>query len=192
MSAKTQAFFFSLTAILVLLVSALNPLTAYADSGTGAPPPPPPSGLHKAPPPPNLSNVPRGTQVTVTNFQGNKIPLGSQNAANAINSSDPIWCPAGQSPAPGSGGCTTPFKSFNKLLSYLKTNQGNASYQQAGTIYVEMGNYGGGETSINFNSFGLTSLSNYDLTIQGGWDTANNTINTSSGTALNIPLAIGT
>ncbi len=196
MSAKTQAFFFSLTVILVLLVSALNPLTAYADSGTGAPPPPPPpSGPHtphQAPPPPNLSNVPRGTQVTVINVQGHKIPLGSENAANAINSSDdPIWCPAGQSPAPGSGGCTAPFNSFNKLLSYLKTNQSSATYQQAGTIYVEMGNYGGGEASINFNSFGLTSLSNYDLTIQGGWNTSNNTIDTSVGTAFNIPLSIG-
>ena len=81
MSAKTQAFFFSLTAILVLLMSALNPLTVYADSVPGAPPPPPPSGPHtphKAPPPPNLSNVPRGTQVTVTDFQGHKIPLGSK------------------------------------------------------------------------------------------------------------------
>jgi hypothetical protein len=195
MSAKTQAFFFSLIAILVLLVSALNPLTVYADSVTGAPPPPPPSGPHtphQAPPHPNLSNVPRGTQVTVTNFQGHKIPLGSENAANAINSSDdPIWCPTGQSPAPGSGGCTAPFNSFNKLLSYLKTNQASATYQQAGTIYVEMGNYGGGEASINFNSFGLTSLSNYDLTIQGGWNTSNNTIDTSVGTAFNIPLSIG-
>ena len=55
-----------------------------------------------------------------------------------------------------------------------------------------MGNYGGGESEHNFNSFGLTSLSNYDLTIQGGWDTSSNTINTSIGTTLNIPLAIGT
>ena len=195
MSAKTQAFFFSLTAILVLLISAVNPLTAYADSGVGPNPAPPPPETHtpKPPaPPPNLSNVPQGTQVSVINHQGHKIPLGTNTAANAIDNSDPIWCPAGQSPTPGSGGCTAPFNSFNKLLNYLKTNQGSASYQQAGTIYVEMGNYGGGETSINFNLYGLTSLTNYDLTIQGGWNTSNNTINTTVGTAFNIPLSIGT
>src|SRR6266536_2046833 len=45
----------------------------------------------------NLSDVPNNTVVTVLDTNGNAEPLVTQAAADAIATSDPIWCPGGQS-----------------------------------------------------------------------------------------------
>lgn len=141
----------------------------------------------------STAQLPSNTTVTVLDSAGSTVPLATQNAANAIaTTSDPIWCPAGQSPTPGANGCTSTFTSFNALLTYLKANETDVVYQQAGTIYIQMGNYTGGESNVNFNSYGFNNLNKYNLTIQGGWDTTSNTINNSVGTSLNASISIGT
>jgi hypothetical protein len=43
-----------------------------------------------------LSQVPENTAVTVLDENGEAQPLATQAAAEAISTSDPIWCPAGQ------------------------------------------------------------------------------------------------
>jgi len=122
-----------------------------------------------------LSDVPDNTTVAVVNAEGQSEPLATQAAAEALaTTSDPIWCPAAQTtPTPGANGCTSSFSSFNALLTFLSANP---TFQGAGTIYVQQGAYQGGESSINFNNYSLSNISNAPLTIQGGWNTSNNSV----------------
>src|SRR5687768_704194 len=136
---------------------------------------------------PVLDTVPENTTVAVVNAEGELQPLATQAAADAIATSDPIWCPAGQAPTPGANGCTQSFNSFTALLTFLS---GNATYTGAGTIYVEQGAYQGGESTINFNNFNLSNISNADLTITGGWNTSTGTT-TSTSTFNNVSLILG-
>ena len=138
-----------------------------------------------------LEQVPDNTTVTVLNTDGEAVPLASQAAADAIASDyDPIWCPAGQTtPTPGANGCTQSFGSFDELLSYLQAHETEATYQQSGTIYVQQGQYQGGESSIDFNNYTFNNINNYDLTVQGGWDTVNNTV--TGTTSFDVPIVIG-
>ena len=137
---------------------------------------------------PLLDSVPENTTVAVVNAQGELQPLATQAASDAISTSDPIWCPAGQPPTPGANGCTQSFNSFTALLTFLA---GNATYSGAGTIYVEQGNYQGGESTINFSNFNLSNISGSDLTITGGWNTATGTT-TSTSAFNNVSIIVGT
>jgi len=136
-----------------------------------------------------LSDVPENTTVAVVNAEGQAEPLATQAAAEALATiSDPVWCPAAQTtPTPGLNGCTTSFSSFNLLLTFLSINP---TYQGAGTIYVQQGAYNGGESSINFNNYTLSNISNASLTIQGGWNISTNDLNGTS-TFNNVPIIIG-
>jgi parallel beta helix pectate lyase-like protein len=135
-----------------------------------------------------LDAVPDNTTVAVLNADGQSEPLATQAAADAIAiTSDPIWCPAGQAPTPSLNGCTQSFASFNLLLNFLSANP--AGYQGAGTIYVQQGNYQGGESSVDFNNYNLSNISNASLTIAGGWDPASNTVTTT--TFNNTSIVIG-
>ena len=136
-----------------------------------------------------MEQVPENTEVVVVNADGEVEPLATQEAADAVATSDPIWCPAGQDPTPGANGCTDSYSSFDALLNFLKTNEADAAYQQAGTIYVEMGVYGGGELSIDFNTYGFSTFDDNDLTIQGGWNTSTGT--TVDTTSFDVPIVIG-
>jgi hypothetical protein len=170
--------------------------SATTDLATGdaAPPtdgvPPTEETAPVTPTEPILEQVPDNTTVTVLNTEGEAVPLVSQEAADAIASDyDPIWCPAGQTPTPGANGCTQSYDSFDELLDFLQANQADATYQQAGTIFIQQGNYLGGESSIDFNDYDLNNSQNYDLTLQGGWDTTDNSVD--STTSFDIPVIIG-
>jgi hypothetical protein len=122
-----------------------------------------------------ISEVPENTSVTVLNADGQPEPLATQEAAAAIaTTTDPIWCPQGQAPTPGANGCTPSFTSFTDLLTFLAANA--TTFQGAGTIYVEQGAYGGGESVIDFNAYNLSNISSSNLTVQGGWDTTPNPV----------------
>ncbi|MEZ0396762.1 MAG: right-handed parallel beta-helix repeat-containing protein [Anaerolineales bacterium] len=121
-------------------------------------------------------------------------PLQSEpQAPSAIpfNPGDSFWCPAGQAATPGENGCTQAFGSMTGLLGFLLANETDPLYQQAGVIYVAVGDYSGGETSINFNAFGFVNLSQYDLALQGGWDPNAPTIDPDDRTTFTIPITIG-
>src|SRR5512138_1481810 len=45
-----------------------------------------------------LETAPEGTEVVVLDENGEALPLVSVEAAQIIQSSDPMWCPAGASP----------------------------------------------------------------------------------------------
>jgi hypothetical protein len=137
---------------------------------------------------PILDSVPDNTTVAVLNAEGELQPLATQASADAIATSDPIWCPAGQSPTPGQNGCTQSFTSFTALLTFLS---GNTSYAGAGTIYVQQGTYQGGESTIDFNNYDLSNISSADLTIAGGWNTSTGAVDSTS-TLNGVSLVIGT
>ena len=137
---------------------------------------------------PVLDGVPDNTNVTVLNAAGQALPLATQASADALATSDPIWCPASQTtPTPGQNGCTPSFSSFTLLLNFLSSC---ATCTGAGTIYVQEGNYTGGETTINFDNFNLSNISGSDLTIQGGWNTSTGQVNGTS-TLNNVSIIIG-
>jgi hypothetical protein len=121
---------------------------------------------------PVLAEVPENTTVTVLDENGESQPLATQEAADAIVESDPIWCPAAATaPTPGANGCTGSFSSFDELLTFLS---GNPTYQGAGTIYVEQGAYQGNDPGgvIDFNAptYDLSGIRNSALTVTGGWN----------------------
>ena len=130
-----------------------------------------------------LSEVPENTAVTVLDEKGEVQPLATQAAVEAISTSDPIWCPAGQPPVPGANGCTQSFTSFNELLTFLS---GNTTYQGAGTIYVQQGAYLGSDPGnvIDFNSpsYDLSNINSSNLTVTGGWNTSTNTVDSTTPT----------
>jgi Right handed beta helix region len=142
---------------------------------------------------PILEQVPENITVTVLNAEGEAQPLASQASADAIaTTTDPIWCPATQTtPTPGLNGCTTSFTSFNDLLSFIVLHEVDPafSFQQAGTIYIEQGAYGGTESSIDFNNYAFTQFNTQDLTLQGGWDPADNSVDSTS--QFTAPIIIG-
>lgn len=141
-----------------------------------------------------LEQVPDDTTVTVINAEGEAQPLTTQESADAILTGDPIWCPEYQDPTPGANGCTDSFSSFDALLSYLKAHEGEAAYQQSGKIFVQMGTYAGPETTIDFNTYNFQSLNQYNLAIQGGWDTSTTTANSNPAnpTKMKAPIVVGT
>jgi hypothetical protein len=136
---------------------------------------------------PLLDSVPDNTSVTVLNAEGQVQPLVSQAAVEAIQTSDPMWCPAGTPPVPGAGGCTDSFNSFTLLLNFLSTC---ATCTGDGTIYVQEGAYTGGETTVNFDNYNLSNISSNNLTIQGGWNISSGSTNGTS-TLNNVSIIIG-
>src|ERR1044072_3319965 len=215
MSNRVRSSLFTLVIIAVLIFSAVGPTMVYAAGGTSAE-----SNCSKSlersktgnaassnckwtqssgnsahaggenTSSPNWTEVPSNTTVTVLNSAGQSQPLTTQGAAFAIaTTSDPIWCPAGQSPTPGANGCTHSFSSFGACLTFLSRH---ATYQGAGTIYVQQGAYQGGESTIDFNNYNLSNISGADLTITGGWNITTNTADpTAISTFNNTAIVIG-
>jgi hypothetical protein len=141
-----------------------------------------PQSTEEAAPSPDasiLSRVPENTEVAVLDANGESQPLATQAAADAIATSDPIWCPAAQAPTPGQNGCTQSFTSFDALLTFIS---GNTTYQGAGTIYVEQGAYQGSDPNnvIDFNNYNLSNIRDSDLTVQGGWNTTSNAVDSTT------------
>ncbi|HET9906224.1 MAG TPA: hypothetical protein VFQ23_06275, partial [Anaerolineales bacterium] len=116
-----------------------------------------------------LTQAPENTDLVVLDENGQALPLTSQEALNTILETDPMWCPAGV--LPGGVGCTTNFATINLLIADMIANTG--TYDENGIIYF---------TSTPGSSFSLTSttlntdyttLSNFNLTLQGGWNGLN-------------------
>jgi hypothetical protein len=206
MSVNVRAFFLSLTIFAMLVISAVGTIPVLADDGipTGTSeqetattestdPGQPPASEEQQPEvtTPILEQLPEETSVAIVNEAGEVQPLVSQESAEAVLLSDPIWCPEGQTPTPGLNGCTSSYSSFTQLLSFLKANEGNANYQQAGIIYVQQGVYLGGESSVDFNSYNFTNINQHNLTIRGGWDTQDNSLDAADTSSFTVPITIG-
>jgi hypothetical protein len=141
--------------------------------------------------------IPEDTNVVVLNEEGENLPLATQEAAELVHNGDPIWCPAGVAvPMPNQNGCSPSFGRFNGadgLLAWLQANDPG----KAGTVWIEStynsstANSGASDgNSVVFNGGMLANMSQFALTLKGGWEGAGTgTINgtsTFNGTSLNI------
>jgi len=119
-----------------------------------------------------IAQLPNGTDVVVLDEEGQVVSLASQEAADAIIISDPLWCPDGVDPIAHTGGCTDSYPSLTALLASLT---GGNQPNQDGTIWIEK-TYNsstaepGGTTNITIDGSSRQTWRNNSLTIQGGWD----------------------
>ena len=125
-----------------------------------------------------LSQAPQNTDIVVLDEQGQALALGSQETANALVTSDPVWCPESVSvPTPGANGCSDSFSSIADLLAAMQADPG--SFSQNGTIYLEQTSGLGFTTPLvlddSSTSLGsaYSTLNIYNLTVQGGWNPSN-------------------
>ena len=133
---------------------------------------------------PALAQVPDGTDVVVVDEEGEVVPLATQEAAEAIASSDPMWCPDGVDPIANTDECTDNYSSMTDLLAALA---GGNQPNESGTIWIDA-TYDSsvaepsGTTNIIIDGDNYSTWRNYSLTVQGGWDGAGT--NTVSSTSL--------
>lgn len=122
-----------------------------------------------------VSQAPQNTDIVVLDDQGQALVLGSQETANVLVTSDPVWCPESVNvPTPGANGCSASYASIAELLAAMQADP--LSFSQNGTIYLEQ-TAGAGFTSplvLDDSSTSLGSsystLNIYNLSIQGGWN----------------------
>ena len=166
----------SISTLIVFVLSAAFSVPALADSGTTLPASPSSGGGRSSNKGSSnsLSQVPSGTKVVVLNSSGNKVPLGSQEAQDIINSGDPIWCPTGIAPNfAGTSGCSESFDSIADLVAGFTPHANGIIWVSYGFALAGAFIDGGGTWNAD---------KNFSLTIQGGWnDTAGSTaLNTSN------------
>ncbi len=109
----------------------------------------------------------QGIDVAVVDEQGQELSLVDETILETGVIQDPVWCPDGVTPTPGSNGCTISYASLGQLVSFLTTNQPT----QNGTIWIEQG-ADASVSSIVINGSTATTWANYALTLQGGWSGA--------------------
>lgn len=191
MSAQKPCPLFAVVLFLTLMGNLMFPTSAHADDLAPTPPPteetisteeenqtipteigtpPPESAAEPAPVSEILDQLPQDTELVVLNENGEVLPLASQTAADAIMTGDPVWCPSTlAAPTPGANGCTASYTSLQALLSYLNANQPAMD----GTIWIESSyNSSVNDSVAGFSIHGasFTTMRDYALTIQGGWD----------------------
>ncbi len=177
----------SITMICVLAACLASTTPVLADGGT--PPPASPPSTSSA----GSVHLPAGTGLVVLNGSGHKLPLGSQQAAQAVVIGDPVWCPSTLSaPTPGAGGCSSAFSQFNgasDLIAYLAANPKTAN----GTIWIEpsyVGDLIHENGPITFDGSGLGTTANYALTFKGGWNGISGSSGITGSSTFSVPLSI--
>lgn len=119
-----------------------------------------------------MEQLPDGTTLIVLE-DGEPLPLVSNEAAAALITGDPQWCPDGDTPGTDALDsvieCTIAHPSFSDLINDLTTNSG--TYFGSGTIYVaydydaSTAGDAGSDIIFDYGDVGLT-----DLVVQGGWN----------------------
>jgi hypothetical protein len=140
----------------------------------------------------SVQTMTKDTNVVVLDARGQPVPLASQEAAQGIAQSDPVWCPAGQAPTPGANGCTISYLT----LADLVTNEGT-NIAADGTIWITSGPVADATTATldgciydaDFNCT-LTNWSIHALTLQGGWSGISGDTSTGSNSAFSVPISI--
>ncbi len=132
-----------------------------------------------------IAQAPKNTDVVVLNQSGEQVPLVSQEAADIVQTADPIWCPANiTTPTPGANGCTTSFSSIGDLLANMNSADSAswaANFAQDGVIYLARTTDASttitSAVTINDTTYSnlFNNFKNYNLTLQGGWNTSTGT-----------------
>ncbi|NWF65648.1 MAG: right-handed parallel beta-helix repeat-containing protein [Chloroflexi bacterium] len=137
---------------------------------------------------PLLGSLPEDTSIVVQ-VGGEIEPLATQAAQTAIETADPIWCPAGAPPIPNVGGCTSSYATLEGLINDIL--DGTISAPSAdGTIWItNTPDASVSPIEIDGSDPMLAAWSNYALTIQGGW-TGTPAGAISGSSVFSVPLAI--
>lgn len=98
---------------------------------------------------------------------------------------DPIWCPDGSIPTPGSFGCTASFNTLGELVTYLMNHQPT----QNGTIWIQEGD-DASVGPIGINGAIASTWANYALTLNGGWSGIPGDSNIIGSTTFSRPIEI--
>ncbi|HUH96525.1 MAG TPA: right-handed parallel beta-helix repeat-containing protein [Anaerolineales bacterium] len=190
---------FAMTFVLALVFAATSTLPVLADGGmipSTEAPPRGPTSIRSAPSSSkNIAQVPSGAKIVVVDNEGNKVPLGSQQATAIVNSGDPMWCPDGILPVAGNGGCTVSYTGFASLLADLSAINAGTGVDANGTIWFEDSYVSSindpGVSSFTLDGAALTTWAGYSLTLQGGWTgDSSGTISPSGPSQFNGPLNI--
>ncbi|HLO33685.1 MAG TPA: hypothetical protein VK249_31345 [Anaerolineales bacterium] len=131
-----------------------------------------------------LQELPEGTAIIVLDANGQLLPLGSQEAASALTSSDPVWCPGTQAPTPGANGCSASYTTLAGLVAAI-----GATTHQNGTIWITSGNVGD-VNAITINGTDYSNWANFALTLQGGWSGVSGDTNIGSNSVFSVPISI--
>jgi hypothetical protein len=137
-----------------------------------------------------VESLPEGTTIAVVDEQGETVPLATQEAADAIDIVDPIWCPVGVKPITDMGGCSHTYSSLQDLVFGLLDGSAGVAPKANGIIWIETGLLNNDNTWVvldglfdstlnGADDFGV--MENYSLTLQGGWN------GVSGSTLLNTP-----
>ncbi len=113
------------------------------------------------------TQAPEGTEVVVLDENGNALPLATQETADIMEATDPMWCPAGV--LPGGAGCSSNFGSPSLLVGDMGSN--TSFYTQNGIIYF-ISTAGGPltVTSSTLTGGDFDTLKGFNLILQGGWN----------------------
>ena len=137
-----------------------------------------------------LDELPIETTIIVQ-VNGQIEPLATQAAEAAILVGDPIWCPAlVLTPTPGMFGCTPWRPTLESLIEDID-NGIIAEPATDGTIWITnaLPDASVLDIEIDGSNPNFTTWSNYNLTIQGGWDgTPAGTISGSS--VFSVPISV--
>ncbi|GMV34052.1 MAG: right-handed parallel beta-helix repeat-containing protein [Anaerolineales bacterium] len=199
---RTNHFFLLMAAVIVaLVVGAVGPYSVNADDGVPATETPAEESATETAGeeaadgasvgetveepvsiPEVLEQAPEGTEVVIVNEEGDVLPLATEEAAEIVATSDPMWCPEGATP--GDAGCTGSFGTFDELIDALTADavSGAPVYTGNGVIWVQDTYNGNDDAQIEFDSAVLTNIGSNNLTVQGGWSGGNNTTVTGTST----------
>lgn len=128
-----------------------------------------------------LEAAPEGTEVVVLDEAGEALPLVSLEAAEALLTSDPMWCPAGV--AAVTADCVNDATVAGLLTKIVDMTQ-------AGVIYF-MPTYT--EDDAYFDGAALGTTADYAITFQGGWNgatTVGNAISFADDTEFSNPFHV--
>ncbi|MFN8410896.1 MAG: hypothetical protein U0Z26_00775 [Anaerolineales bacterium] len=194
---RFRCLLFIMTTVIVLALSTVTVVPALADDGV----PPPPTDVPVAVNPPAvdvatepapvvdlLTTVPEGTDVVVTNAEGEALPLASNEAVQTVIAADPMWCPAGVTP--GGAGCSINYGSLEALVNDVGTGLNPAAN---GVIWIStlLPDASASPIAINGGTLGaFTTWSNFSLNLKGGWTEVGATINTGDPSQLGVSLSI--
>ncbi len=198
MKKQNHVYLMSLITLFTLLANLAFPATAYADDET-----PPPPTEEPAQPPLNesteevlpaqeelviaefLGGIPDETEVVVLNENGDIEPLATEEAAEIIVESDPMWCPAGTTTV--TADCVYA-GTVTALLPLLASKDGD------GTIYFFTPvTYNTNDVTFDGLNADIDQLADNSLTLQGGWNgttTLGSTISFSGPSVFSVPVKI--
>ena len=112
------------------------------------------------------------TPIVVINSTGTVEPLATQEAADIIETGDPIWCPNTSSPVANSGGCSKSYGNLYSLVNAITTGK-LAEPNKNGTIWITASSIAGTDSSahnIDIDGSIFTTWAQHTLTLNGGWD----------------------